>query len=775
MMKIKIIYILISLWLLSFILLMPFLAEISSASPPSPPINPLTTSGVDKNIVVWECKLYDTPIRTGQITGAENYLNGCGIGTIDDNYAYIIGSDSDSFVIIDISDKENPSRVGLLTGSENYLNGATDAVVDGNCAIVVSYDSNALVIIDISNKENPFRVTQLTTGNYLDHPTDVDIQGDYVYVVNNGSYSMGHLVIFDISDKENPFRTGNIDLLARGYHVSVRGNYAYVSAGNQIRIYNISNKENPVYMGMYTTDINGCAKLAFKDNYMYMPNSCSFSLAIADISNPESPVPVGSVSGGLGKPLSVVIKNEHAYVAALNEGIAVVDISDKEHPVVAGKLPYAGNYLYSVSRILIDDYYAYATAGGDDDALVIMQISDFVSSYNLYWKKDKVPNCYFTNLDNFAEYTEIGTETASIVNNKVRLEIPGGSSYSIAEIYDFLLGLDNFEVSIDISNYTPDNTTDGVRVHFRVSTQASHPWPANFFNIYFNQSGASQYSVDCTWRINGVASNTGQISISNIPTKLKIGRIGTVLYGYYYTSSWVQFGSVDFGSAYNQLECPTIFINDLNYYGGSVDFDNLIITPSVKDSGTKISDILNLTYDHESLEAGHVYCYEVTAVKGGESEPSKETYGIPLELSTPDQPTDFNVSPGIAKNIISWDASEHADSYNLYWATTPGITVDTGTKIEDAASPYIHLIPTVEDYYYIVTAVNQAGESDPSDEVAISSLLNPSLIISSFTCDSAVVDWNGYVAPDDCAELRIFMQMDESFSSIDGLSPIMVL
>ncbi len=59
-------------------------------------------------------------------------------------------------------------------------------------------------------------------------------------------------------------------------------------------------------------------------------------------------------------------------------------------------------------------------------------------------------------------------------------------------------------------------------------------------------------------------------------------------------------------------------------------------------------------------------------------------------------------------------------SYNLYWATSPGVTTASGTKISDVTSPYIHTdLTDGVTYYYIVTAENAYGEGIPSYEVSV--------------------------------------------------------
>ncbi|MGA1825861.1 MAG: LamG-like jellyroll fold domain-containing protein, partial [bacterium] len=341
-----------------------------------------------------------------------------------------------------------------------------------------------------------------------------------------------------------------------------------------------------------------------------------------------------------------------------------------------------------------------------------------ISSYNLYWKKDKIPNCYFYNDDDWTYTVGIGGATAQLVNNAMRLDVPGGVDGGIYTYYNHDVQSGDFIGTVDIKEYSPDDSAYSLNIGLRFKTNPIPPEGVYGIYIWYSVEN-NQRKIRTRKVVSGVTTDYDTYGIANEPTKFRIERNSTYLKtSYYMDNFWVEHQSLDFGvdvDIPNQLQ---LSVNDNNLRGGSVDFDNLIITPSVKDSGNKISGINDLTYDHEFLDPGHVYCYEITAGAGGESKPSLETYGIPQELNTPSQPTGLNVTPGVAKNIISWDALPDADSYNLYWATTPGVTVDTATKIEAVTSPYSHYVPTVEEYYYIVTAVKMAGESDPSDEVA---------------------------------------------------------
>src|SRR4030066_399063 len=88
-----------------------------------------------------------------------------------------------------------------------------------------------------------------------------------------------------------------------------------------------------------------------------------------------------------------------------------------------------------------------------------------------------------------------------------------------------------------------------------------------------------------------------------------------------------------------------------------------------------------------------------------------------IQEQLPAAPTGVSATFGWSKNTVTWNPVTGADSYNLYWATSPGVTKENGTKISGATSGYVH--GDLDDgtpYYYIVTAVNYAGEGPASTE-----------------------------------------------------------
>jgi len=144
-------------------------------------------------------------------------------------------------------------------------------------------------------------------------------------------------------------------------------------------------------------------------------------------------------------------------------------------------------------------------------------------------------------------------------------------------------------------------------------------------------------------------------------------------------------------------------------------------------SGTKIASV-STPYVQTGLAAGTTYHYVVTAVNSaGESAASAESSAAtaattPLPTA-PAAPTGVIATGGTNQVTLSWSDVSSATSYNVYYATSNGVTKANGTKIASATSPAVLTgLTAATTYYYIVTAVNSAGESAASIQVAASTL-----------------------------------------------------
>jgi fibronectin type 3 domain-containing protein len=149
---------------------------------------------------------------------------------------------------------------------------------------------------------------------------------------------------------------------------------------------------------------------------------------------------------------------------------------------------------------------------------------------------------------------------------------------------------------------------------------------------------------------------------------------------------------------------------------------------------------------------------------------------LPKPGSPPVAPTDVTATGGAGQVTISWQAVGNATSYNIYWATTPGVTTSSGTKIVGAKSPHIHTgLLSGTTYYYVVTAVNGAGEGEPSDPVWATTLAGgtqppalpavPTGVMAVGGTNQVTISWSPVSGADSC---NIYWSTTSGVTTVNG-------
>jgi fibronectin type 3 domain-containing protein len=146
---------------------------------------------------------------------------------------------------------------------------------------------------------------------------------------------------------------------------------------------------------------------------------------------------------------------------------------------------------------------------------------------------------------------------------------------------------------------------------------------------------------------------------------------------------------------------------------------------NVKRSVTKggpyatIASPTTTSYSDTGVTNGTTYFYVVTAVNAnGESANSNQVSATPTAPAQPPAaPTGLAETAGNAQVNLSWIASTNATSYNVKRSVTNGgpyatIASPTKTNYSDLT------VTNGTTYYYVVTAVNAAGESANSNQVS---------------------------------------------------------
>lgn len=144
------------------------------------------------------------------------------------------------------------------------------------------------------------------------------------------------------------------------------------------------------------------------------------------------------------------------------------------------------------------------------------------------------------------------------------------------------------------------------------------------------------------------------------------------------------------------------------------------------------------TYLHQDLRPGARYFYRIAALNaGGEGELSRE---LSVQLTSA-APAISSIVAGENDATLFWSQVAAAESYHLYWNTTGGVTKGD-KRIEYVAPSFIHTgRARGATYYYRLSALNLAGESELSPEVSVTFPPAPPVPRVRNDGDRTLLDW----------------------------------
>ncbi len=144
----------------------------------------------------------------------------------------------------------------------------------------------------------------------------------------------------------------------------------------------------------------------------------------------------------------------------------------------------------------------------------------------------------------------------------------------------------------------------------------------------------------------------------------------------------------------------------------------------------RIGQVNKTSYIDEDIESGRAYSYYVTAIYDdyNESTPSNRIEITARGYNTPTKPREVSAHAGNSKITIDWDTpfddgGRRITGYNVYKGNHPEhITIEREnidhTRIKDEN------VTNGVEYFYVVTAVNDRGESDWTEVVYTEPLSN---------------------------------------------------
>ncbi|MDP8207493.1 MAG: T9SS type A sorting domain-containing protein [Candidatus Electryonea clarkiae] len=273
--------------------------------------------------------------------------------------------------VLHAQDSLNISLISSLSDSWPRFN---DIAISGDYAYI-STPYNGIYIYDISDPTEPEKIGSYPISVYCN---ELEIVDSLLYLVSSphdDGQTLAGLYIFDISN------TPELELISRssayGLFVSVDGNLLASGSWNSYQVHDISDPENPLGLGTFSSNNVQFGGVYLLDTLLYLP--ARSDMRIVNVANPEEPLEIGilDIDGGA---YDLAIKDDLAFVANGDSGLAIIDISDPSNPSLSSQTGFG----WKITAIDVFGDYAYLTAIDDNDDLnttysigiIIVDISD---------------------------------------------------------------------------------------------------------------------------------------------------------------------------------------------------------------------------------------------------------------------------------------------------------------------------------------------------------------------------------------------------------------
>jgi len=260
------------------------------------------------------------------------------------DYAYLADKEG-GLVILDLTNLTDPQEIGRYQVSEDIV-GAVNLFVEDGFAYVAN-DVDGARIFDVSNETNP----QLESGYHDElYYWDVYTNGNFAYFSTIGD----GLEILDVSDKANPIEIAEYN----------SGGFIWSIWGSENYLYTADITHSLEKIGSYN-DYNGQPiSIIVKDNYAFIAEG-NEGLEIVNTSVKASPVEICQYTG-CSSIVDVEYVNETIFLADKYEGLIILDYSNKTNPTKVGSYNVEGD----VSSIFFDGEYVFLTNGEDGLAIL---------------------------------------------------------------------------------------------------------------------------------------------------------------------------------------------------------------------------------------------------------------------------------------------------------------------------------------------------------------------------------------------------------------------
>jgi hypothetical protein len=242
-------------------------------------------------------------------------------------------------------------RGGSSTSGSLYLADTKNPLALGN--LVLRGEAAALTNLSVTDRH--------VYSGYIDWPSETPTAG---------------VLITDISDLAHPHSVAYIPTSSRDTErgrppspvVIVEGNYVYAVDRDVLSVIDATDPTAPDLVSALGVPTVWREQLTVQDGYLYIPNAENWGVTVVDVHNPLQPFVAASFEPGLParsrssadeEQMGIVVKGRYVFLAALSQGLLVVDCADPSAPVLVGRFDTIGN----TTGVAVDGADVYVASG----------------------------------------------------------------------------------------------------------------------------------------------------------------------------------------------------------------------------------------------------------------------------------------------------------------------------------------------------------------------------------------------------------------------------
>src|SRR6266513_2771322 len=307
-----------------------------------------------------------------------------------------------------VLDVRNPAQPTWLASYSPAEGGAARTIATtGSIGFVALYGGDTtrggLHVLDLSDPPRPRRLGHSSAPK---DARDVKILGDHALVAD--FYSGLH--VLDIRNPAAPVPVARYQTAGNPMALAVANGRAYVAEWSALRIFDLATITNPQLLGTYDQYETILRDVKVRDSHAFLAAGDS-GLTVIDVTRPEQPVPVAQVPTG-GHAYQLQIVGERIFLASGDEGLEVFDLSNPVQPQRVGgaftfgpaqAVDIAGDYAFVLADVGLEIFHLTERPIGiarqprsqifvnDGQSIVLEGLGVSISPFAYQWLKDGLP------------------------------------------------------------------------------------------------------------------------------------------------------------------------------------------------------------------------------------------------------------------------------------------------------------------------------------------------------------------------------------------------